>query len=175
MNLNEALTYIHSNAWRGSVPGLSRTFELLRRMGNPQKKLRFIHIAGTNGKGSTAAMLESIFRAAGYRTGLYTSPYITRFHERMQVNGLPISDDELCAITACIQPFADSMEDVPTEFELITCIAMEYFARSGCEIVVLEAGMGGALDSTNVIDCPECAVICTIGLDHTEYLGRTIE
>lgn len=173
MNITEALAYIHSNAWKGSVPGLSRTAELLHRMGDPQKKLRFIHIAGTNGKGSTAAMLESIFRTAGYCTGLYTSPYITRFHERMQVNGCAIADEQLCAITEAVQPLADAMDDCPTEFELITCIAMEYFARSGCDIVLLEAGMGGALDSTNVIDCPECAVICTIGLDHTEYLGST--
>lgn len=175
MTVQEALSYIHSIQWKGSVPGLSRTQELLRRMGNPQKKLKFIHIAGTNGKGSTAAMLSSILREAGCRTGLYTSPYITCFHERMQINGEMISDEELGAITEFVRPHAEAMEDHPTEFELITAIAFEFFARRCCEIVVLEVGMGGALDSTNVIDPPEVSVICNIGLDHTDYLGNTLE
>ena len=174
MTPDQALVYIHSVVWQGSRPGLSRTTELLQRMGNPQNKLRFIHVAGTNGKGSTCAMLESILRHAGFRTGLYTSPYISRFHERMQVNGIPISDEMLCAVTEYVQPLADTMQDAPTEFELVTAIAMEFFARSGCEIVLLECGMGGELDSTNVIDTPECAVMCTIGLDHMEYLGSTL-
>ncbi len=175
MNVSEALEYIHSVCWKGSIPGLGRTQELLQKMGNPEKKLRFIHVAGTNGKGSTAAMLASILRQAGYTTGLYTSPYIIRFHERMQVNGEMISDKELCDITAYIRPLADAMTESPTEFELVTCIAMEYFVRHGCQIVVMEVGMGGALDSTNVIDPPEAAVICNIGLDHTEVLGDTLE
>lgn len=175
MNVNEALKYIHSVSWMGSVPGLSRTQALLRRMGNPEKKLKYIHIAGTNGKGSTAAMLASVLRRAGYRTGLYTSPYILRFNERMQVDGAEISDEELAEITEYIQPLADSLEDHPTEFELVTCIAMEYFARHACDIVVLEVGMGGELDSTNVIDAPEAAVIVNIGLDHMQVLGDTVE
>ncbi len=174
MNLDDALSYIHSVAWQGSKPGLSRTRELLQKMGNPQKKLRFVHVAGTNGKGSTCAMLESILRHAGYRTGLYTSPYISRFHERMQVEGVPIFDEMLCAVTDFVQPIADAMIDPPTEFELVTAIAMEFFARSGCDIVLLECGMGGELDSTNVIDTPECAVMCTIGLDHMDFLGNTL-
>ena len=174
MTLDAALSYIHSVAWQGSKPGLSRTRELLQKMGDPQKKLRFIHVAGTNGKGSTCAMLESILRNAGYRTGLYTSPYISHFHERMQVEGRPISDELLCAVTEFVQPFADAMTDSPTEFELVTAIAMEFFARSGCDIVLLECGMGGELDSTNIIDTPECAVMCTIGLDHMEFLGSTL-
>ena len=175
MNLAEALEYIHSVNWRGSVPGLSRTRELLSKMGDPQNKLRFVHVAGTNGKGSTCAMLSAILRKAGYRTGLYTSPYINRFHERMQVNGEPITDDELCHITEFVRPFADSMDDVPTEFELVTCIGFEFFARRKCDIVVLECGMGGEFDSTNVIEVPECAVLCTIGMDHMQYLGSTHE
>lgn len=175
MTVQEALTYIHSYFWKGSIPGLSRTQALLKLLGNPEKKLRFIHVAGTNGKGSTAAMLASILRCAGYRTGLYTSPYINRFHERMQVDGEEISDEDLCEITAYVKPFAETMEDHPTEFELVSCIAFEYFARKGCEIVVLEVGMGGELDSTNVIDPPEAAVITNIGLDHTEELGDTLE
>lgn len=175
MNVQEALTYIHSVSWKGSVPGLSRTQELLHRLGDPQNKLKFIHIAGTNGKGSTAAMLASVLQAAGYRTGLYTSPYITCFNERMQVDGRMIDDDELAQITQELRPHAEAMEDHPTEFELVTAIAMVYFARHACDIVVLEVGLGGALDSTNVISQPEVAVICNIGLDHTEVLGDTLE
>lgn len=175
MNVQEALTYIHSVSWKGSVPGLSRTQELLRRLGDPQNKLKFVLIAGTNGKGSTAAMLASVLQAAGYRTGLYTSPYITCFNERMQVDGRMIDDDELAQITQELRPHAEAMEDHPTEFELVTAIAMVYFARHACDIVVLEVGLGGALDSTNVISQPEVAVICNIGLDHTEVLGDTLE
>lgn len=175
MTATEAIEYIHSVCWKGSIPGLGRTQELLRRMGNPEKKLKFVHIAGTNGKGSTAAMTASILRKAGYRTGLYTSPFIYRFHERMQVNGVEISDEDLAAVTEFVKPLADTMPESPTEFELVCCIAFEYFARQNCDIVVLEVGMGGAMDSTNVIDVPEVAVITNIGLDHTEYLGDTVE
>ena len=175
MNAAQAIEYIHSVCWKGAIPGLKRTETLLKKMGNPEKKLKFVHIAGTNGKGSTAAMTASILRKAGYRTGLYTSPYIYRFHERMQVDGVEISDALLAEITEYVKPLADSMEESPTEFELVSCIAFEYFYRSGCDIVVLEVGMGGALDSTNVIQTPEVAGITNIGLDHTEYLGDTIE
>lgn len=175
MTVQEALSYIHSVSWKGSIPGLGRTQELLRRIGDPHKKLKFIHIAGTNGKGSTAAMLSSILRQAGYRTGLYTSPFLFRFNERMNVDGLDISDEELAQITEFVKHHAEAMTDHPTEFELVTVIAMEYFFRHRCDIVCLEVGMGGAMDSTNVIDAPEAAVICNIGLDHTEVLGDTPE
>ena len=175
MTPEEALTYIHSVCWKGSIPGLGRTQELLQKMGNPQNQLQFVHIAGTNGKGSTAAMTASILRKAGYRTGLYTSPYIFRFHERMQVDGQCISDDELAEITEFVKPLAESMEDHPTEFELVTCIAMEYFKRHHCDVVSLEVGMGGELDSTNVIQSPLVAVLTNIGLDHTDFLGDTLE
>ena len=175
MNVNEAIEYIHSVCWKGSIPGLGRTQKLLEKMGNPEKDLKFIHIAGTNGKGSTAAMTASILRKAGYRTGLYTSPFIYRFHERMQVNGEEISDEELAAVTEYVKPLAQSMEESPTEFELVCCIAFEYFKRQNCDIVVLEVGMGGAFDATNVIETPEVAVITNIGLDHTEVLGDTVE
>lgn len=175
MNAEQAIAYIHSVCWKGSIPGLGRTQELLEKMGNPEKKLKFVHIAGTNGKGSTAAMTASILRKAGYRTGLYTSPYIYRFHERIQVDGVEISDEDLTEITEYVKPLADSMAQSPTEFELVCCIAFEYFYRKKCEIVVLEVGMGGAWDATNVIEVPEVAVITNIGLDHTEYLGDTVE
>ena len=175
MTANEAIEYIHSVCWKGSIPGLGRTQTLLAKMGNPEKDLKFVHIAGTNGKGSTAAMTASILRKAGYRTGLYTSPFIYRFHERMQVDGVEISDEDLAAVTEYVKPLAQSMEESPTESELVCCIAFEYFKRMKCDIVVLEVGMGGALDSTNVIETPEVAVITNIGLDHTEVLGDTVE
>ena len=174
MNYNEALAYIHSVCWKGSIPGLERTTELLQRIGNPEKELKFVHIAGTNGKGSTAAMLASILEAAGLTVGLYTSPFINRFNERMQVNHLPIGDEELADLTAFIQPHADAMADAPTEFELITALALEYFRRKRCDIVILEVGMGGALDSTNIISTPEAAVITAMGFDHTKELGSTM-
>ena len=175
MNAEQAIAYIHSVCWKGSIPGLGRTQELLEKMENPEKKLKFVHIAGTNGKGSTAAMTASILSKAGYRTGLYTSPYIYRFHERIQVDGVEISDEDLTEITEYVKPLADSMAQSPTEFELVCCIAFEYFYRKKCDIVVLEVGMGGAWDATNVIEVPEVAVITNIGLDHTEYLGDTVE
>lgn len=169
------MRFIHEKVWQGSKPGLSRTRELLEKMGEPQKTLRFVHVAGTNGKGSVSAMLASIFCAAGLRAGLYTSPYIADFCERMQVDGLPISYDELSVITEFCAPLALSMDDRPTEFELVTAIAMEFFKRHGCDIVVLETGLGGRLDSTNVIEAPLCSVLMNIGLDHTKELGDTVE
>ena len=174
MNAEQAIAYIHSVCWKGSIPGLARTQELLEKMGNPEKKLKFVHIAGTNGKGSTAAMTASILNKAGYRTGLYTSPYIYRFHERIQVDGVEISDEDLTEITEYVKPLADSMAQSPTEFELVCCIAFEYFYRKKCDIVVLEVGMGGELDSTNIIDVPEAAVIMAMGLDHVKELGPTM-
>ena len=175
MNVSEAIAYIESVSWKGSIPGLERVVELLRRMGNPERQLKYVHIAGTNGKGSTAAMTASILRKAGYRTGLYTSPHIYRFHERIRVNGVDISDEDLAQITDYVRPLAQGMEDHPTEFELVFCIAIEYFKRVGCDIVVLEVGMGGAMDATNAIGVPEVAVITNIGLDHTGFLGDTLE
>ena len=175
MNLDQALAYIHSVSWKGSVPGLSRIDQLLELMGHPERRLRFVHVAGTNGKGSTCAMLASIFQAAGYNTGLYTSPYLVKFGERIQVNGEMISDEELCEITEYVKPLADSIEDHPTEFETVTAIGFEYFARKKCDIVICEVGMGGEFDATNVILPPELSVICNIGLDHTEVLGDTLE
>ena len=174
MDYTQALAYIHHVTWRGSRLGLERTRELLEKLGNPHKSLKFVHIAGTNGKGSTLAMLASIFQCAGYTTGSYTSPFIDRFNERMQVNGQPIADDELAALTSYVKPFADGMADHPTEFELVTAIAMLYFRANACDIVMLEVGMGGELDSTNAIDTPELALITNIGLDHTRELGPTI-
>jgi len=174
MGIKETLEYIHNVKWQGRKPGLERTIELLAALGNPEKSLKFVHIAGTNGKGSTAACIAAVLQKAGYKTGLYTSPYILRFNERMQVDGVQISDEELEVFTNEIKPFADKMKDAPTEFELITALAMKYFLYKNVDIVVLEVGMGGALDSTNVIDTPEVAVITSIGFDHVVELGPTI-
>ncbi len=174
MTYQETLSYIHSVQWEWHKPGLSRTQDLLRALGSPEQALKFVHVAGTNGKGSTSAMVASCLRCAGYKVGLYTSPYIQRFNERMQVNGVQIADDTLVELVAKIRPIAEQMEDTPTEFELITAIAMLYFQQQGCDIVVLEVGLGGALDSTNVIPCPEVAVITALGLDHTAQLGNTL-
>ena len=171
----QAIAYIHSFSWLGSKPGLSRTQALLHAMGDPQLELNFIHIVGTNGKGSTAAMLASVLTRAGYCTGLYTSPYIHHFEERMMVDGEEISAEELAEITAWVGDLAERMEEHPTEFELVTCIALEFYRRRGCQIVVLEAGMGGRLDSTNAIPAPCAVVITNIGLDHTQQLGDTVE
>ena len=174
MTYQEALTYIHSISWRGSKPGLERISGMMEQLGNVQEDLKFIHIAGTNGKGSVSAMLSSVLTAAGYRTGLFISPYIMRFNERMQVNGMPISDEELAEIIAEVQPVAESMAERPTEFEIITAAAFLWFARQKCDIVVLETGLGGRLDATNLISKNVCAVITNLGMDHTEYLGNTL-
>lgn len=175
MNYKETLDYINSITWLGSKPGLDRIKELLTSLGNPQDNLKFIHIGGTNGKGSTAAMLSSILGEAGYKVGLFTSPYINFFNERMQINNIPISNDELAEIATYVRPYSDEMLDSATEFELNTAIAMEYFNRNKCDIVVLEVGMGGELDSTNIINTPELTIFTSIGLDHINELGGTIE
>ena len=171
MTGQETADLIHQRAWVGQKPGLDRIRRLLGRLGNPQEKLKFVHIAGSNGKGSTAAMLASVLSAAGLKTGLYTSPHLWRFNERFQVDGAPISGEDLAEITAQV---LEAAED-ETEFELMTAIGMVYFLKAECDIVVLETGLGGRLDSTNVIPAPEVAVITHIGLEHTEILGDTLD
>ena len=175
MTYNEALEYIHSINWTFTKPGLERIGELCEKLGNPQNELKFVHVAGTNGKGSFCTMLDSILRAAGYKTGLFTSPYIKEFGERIRYCGENIAHGELSEITEYIKPIADAMTDKPTEFELITAIGLEYFRRKKCDIVILEAGMGGRLDSTNIIESSVLSVITGIALDHTAYLGDTVE
>ncbi len=175
MNCAESIEYIHSINWCFCKPGLERISELCGLLGDPQKDLRFIHVAGTNGKGSFCSILDSVLRSAGYKTGLFTSPYIRYFNERICYNGAPIGDDELAEITSYVRPFADSMKDKPTEFELITAIGFEYFKRKGCDVVILETGMGGRFDSTNIISPPLLSVITGISLDHTAFLGDSIE
>lgn len=174
----DPIAYINTPRWQASRLGLDRIRELLERLGRPQDRLKFVHVAGTNGKGSICAYLASILNAAGHRTGMFTSPYIERFEERIRVDGVMISPDELRDVTLAVREHAEAMAeetgDHSTEFELMTAVALEHFARCGCDIVVLEVGLGGRLDSTNVIDAPEACVIARIGLDHTALLGNTL-
>ena len=178
MNEFDPIAYINEPRWQQSRYGLERTQELLERLGRPQDRLKFVHVAGTNGKGSTCAFIESVLREAGYKTGLFTSPYIITFEERIRVNGENISLGDLRDVTMDVREHAEAMAaetgEHPTEFELMTAVAFEYFARSGCDIVVAEVGLGGRLDSTNIIENPEACVIVRIGLDHTELLGDTM-
>ena len=174
MNYDKTIDFLHSTPWMGKKLGLSQIRELLSMMDDPQDKLKFIHVAGTNGKGSTCEMLASILEAAGYKTGFFISPYINRFNERIQVNHKPIGDDELVEIIGQIKIFMDRMEVPPSEFEVITAAAFKYFCEQNCDYVVLEVGMGGRLDATNIIKTPLAAVIATISLDHTKHLGNTI-
>lgn len=174
----DPIAYINTPRWQASRLGLGRITRLLELMGRPQDKLRFVHVAGTNGKGSTCAFLESVLRHAGYKTGLFTSPYIEVFEERIRVGGKSIAHSDLTEVTLFVKKWAEVVEaetgDHPTEFELMTAVALEHFVRSGCDIVVLEVGLGGRLDSTNVISAPEVCVITRIGLDHTSLLGNTL-
>ena len=173
MTGQEAVELIHQEAWTGRTPGLTRITELLQRLGDPHKSLKFVHITGTNGKGSTAAMVASVLAQAGLKTGLYTSPHLWRFHERFQVNGQPIPDQDLGRIGERVIKAGREMEDTATEFDLMTALGMLYFQEAGCDLVVLEVGLGGRLDATNVIPSPEVAVITNIGLEHTQELGNT--
>lgn len=174
MDRKNAIGYIGSVSWRVSKLGLERMEALMEAMGNPQQQLRFVHVAGTNGKGSTCSLLSSALTQAGYCTGLYTSPFVGCFNERMQVNGKNITDDELTALTDEVRLFADAMEDHPTEFEIVTALAFLFFLRKKCDIVVLEVGLGGRLDATNIIQPPLLSVITSIGLDHVAELGNSL-
>ena len=175
----DPVAYINQPRWQKVSLGLDRTRLLLGLIGNPQDQLRFVHVAGTNGKGSTCSFIASILQAAGYRTGLFTSPYLITFEERIRVNGANIPAHDLRDATLVVRQAALQIQrqlgEHPTEFELMTAVALLHFARSACQIVVLEVGLGGRLDSTNVIQAPEVCVICRIGLDHTALLGSTVE
>ncbi len=177
MTYTEALQYISSLARFGSKPGLARIQKLMALLGNPQQQLAFVHVAGTNGKGSTTAMIASVLRKAGYKTGLYISPYVIDFRERIQVDGQMISREALAALMTRIAPLATQMEeegDSPTEFEVLTAAALCYYRETGCDIVAFEVGLGGRCDSTNIIPPPLCAVITAIDFDHTQVLGHTL-
>ena len=178
MNYNEALEYIHSLGKFGSKPGLERIEKMLDLMGNPQKQLEFIHIAGTNGKGSTGLYIAESIRQYGLKAGFYTSPFVTEFNERIRINSQNISNDDLVRYTEYTLKLADEVfsDDYPiTEFEFITALSFKYFADKKCDIVVLEVGLGGRLDATNVIERPKASVIVKVDLDHTAILGNTKE
>lgn len=178
MNYQETLDYIHSRTKYGSRLGLHRMERILELMGNPQKNLKFIHVAGTNGKGSTTAMTTEILKTQGYKTGMYISPYIIDFRERMQINGQMIPKEQLAAALTAIMPYLVIMEgeDTPiTEFELVTVLAIQWFCMEHCDFVVFEVGLGGRFDATNVIDAPLVAVIGKIAYDHVAILGDTIK
>lgn len=178
MTREEAMKFIQDSRKFGSRLGLERIEKLCELLGNPQDELKFVHIAGTNGKGSTSVFINNILIDAGYKTGLYTSPYIYDFNERIQINNQNITDEELTEIMSEISEKVDIMitegDEYPTEFELITAAAFLYFKRKNCDIVVLEVGLGGIYDATNIIKSNELSVITSIDLDHTEYLGNTI-
>ena len=173
--IDDALSLIRSVNSAFCNPGLERTRELTERLGSPEKNLRFIHVAGTNGKGSTSSMLASVLRRSGFRVGLYTSPYIYKFNERIRVGEELISDEDIIRLAKLVAPIAESMEDKPTEFEIITAIAFKYFEEQSCDVVVLEVGLGGRFDATNIIGAPLVSVITGISLDHTAFLGDTVE
>ena len=177
MNSTQAIEYIHSRLKFGINPGMERITALCAALGNPQDSLRFVHIAGTNGKGSTSTMIASALTAAGYKTGLFTSPYVIDFRERIQVDGGMISPDDLAKTVEQVKSACELIEKdgiVPTEFETITAAAFLYFKNVHCDVVVLEVGLGGLLDSTNLIKTPLVSVITSISMDHTAVLGDTI-
>ncbi|MDO5602038.1 MAG: folylpolyglutamate synthase/dihydrofolate synthase family protein [Oscillospiraceae bacterium] len=181
MTYTEALEYIHARPRFAHEPGLAVMRGLMRRLGDPQKRLKCIHIAGTNGKGSTAAYLASILQRAGFKTGRTVSPYVLDFRERFEINAEMIAADTLAALAEEVKAEADSMEawgeGAPGEFEVVTAIAFLWFAQEGCDVVVLEAGLGGRYDATNIIEAENTLVSCIlrIGLDHRDVLGDTIE
>jgi len=171
MTYSAAIKYIHSLERFGIMPGLERVRLLCEALGNPQERLQFIHVAGTNGKGSACTMMAEVLRAAGRRVGLYTSPYVIDFRERMQVNGEMIPREDVARLT-------QKLRKIPveaTEFEFITAMAFAWFAGQSCDVVVLEVGLGGRYDATNIIRQPMCSVIMKIAMDHTQVLGDTIE
>ncbi len=177
MNYDSALEYIHSFLKFGSKPGMERIEALLDSLGNPQKNLRIVHVAGTNGKGSVSTMLSQIFVASGKKTGLFTSPFIVDFCERIQINNEMIPHEKLASLTEKIKPIVEKLNQegiYPTEFELITAMAFQHYFEENCDIVVLEVGLGGLLDSTNVIENPLASVITSISFDHTDILGNTL-
>ena len=177
MTYEEAEKYVHSLSRFSSYPGLTRMSRLLEKLGNPQKKLKFIHVAGTNGKGSVTVLCANILQRAGYRTGLYISPYVTEFRERFQINGQMIEQEDFARLLEIVISYAEEMKmqgDGINEFELNTVLAFLYFAEQKCDIVCLEVGLGGRCDSTNVIDTALVSVITAISLDHTKVLGDTV-
>lgn len=178
MTYAEATAKIDSRLLFGIKPGLKNITTLMHELGDPQDTLKFVHVAGTNGKGTACTLTASVLRESGYKVGFYTSPYVLDFRERFQINGQMISEEELAEEVERIWPSIEKMDardEYITEFECITALAFDWFARKACDIVVLEVGLGGITDATNVIKTPEAAAIMSISLDHTAILGDTLE
>ncbi len=176
MTYSEAIHYLYSLRWFGAKLGLDNPRRLAVLAGHPEERLRFVHVAGTNGKGSTCAMLESMYRAAGYRVGLFTSPHLVAFRERIQVNRRLIPKADLARRVQRMQSLLGhfAAESHPTFFEVVTVLALGYFADEGCDVVIWETGMGGRLDATNIVT-PLASVITNVQLDHQQWLGETVE
>ena len=175
MDYRQAVEFVESSSIVRERYGLEKLQRALHLLGDPHHHTEFVHIAGTNGKGSTAAMTASVLQTAGYRTGLYTSPHLMRYNERMHIDGVPISDEDFVEAASQVQRVCEQLGGVPIVFEVLTLMALWYFAQQHCDIVVLEVGIGGLLDSTNVIPSPKVAIITQLGMDHTETLGNTLE
>ena len=177
MNYSEALEFIETASWKGIMLGLERMELVMDLLGNPQNECKYIHVAGTNGKGSTSAMLSSILTKAGFKTGLYTSPHLVKYNERFKINGEDMSDEDFCEAAEAVKKVTEPLRDqfIPSVFERITAMAFYWFAKEKCDIVILEVGMGGRLDATNIIKKPELSIICNLDLEHTAELGNTIE
>jgi dihydrofolate synthase/folylpolyglutamate synthase len=175
MSYDEAIKFLYGLQQFGANLGLERAFKLAELAGRPQDKLKFIHVAGTNGKGSTCAMLESIYRHAGYKTGLFTSPHLISFAERIQINRQLIPEPEVARLVAVMRDLLQQLPqgDHPTFFEVVTILALIWFAEKKCDIVIWETGLGGRLDATNIVT-PLASVITNIALDHEKWLGHTI-
>ncbi|NYE57274.1 bifunctional folylpolyglutamate synthase/dihydrofolate synthase [Carboxydothermus ferrireducens] len=178
MNYNEALEFLSNLTKFGINLGLGRISELLKRLGNPQEKVKVVHIGGTNGKGSVCSLTASVLAEAGYKTGLFTSPHLSRYTERYKINGKEISPERVSKLVMEIRPLLLTMVkegfEHPTEFEVSTAMAFKYFAEEEVDFVVLEVGLGGLIDSTNVVSRPEVVAITNVGMDHMDYLGNTI-
>lgn len=174
MNYDEVVEYIHSMSWKKIHLNPDRVFELARMMGNPEKGMKFVHIGGTNGKGSVSSLLTAILRAAGYKVGTYTSPDLKRLNERIQIDGLPIPDADFARITEKMRGIIEGMADKPSTFEALTMMGFEYFREQRCDVVVLEVGLGGDLDATNIIREPLVSVITGVDYDHMHILGDNL-
>src|SRR5688572_16731256 len=176
MTYADAIQFLYDLQMFGSRFGLENTRRLAELAGNPHQQLRFIHVAGTNGKGSTCAMLESIYRMAGLRVGLFTSPHLVSFAERIQVNRQVIPEPEIVRLVSEMRPLLKQFptDALPTFFEVVTVMALRYFAEQNCELVIWETGLGGRLDATNIVT-PLASVITNIDFDHQQWLGDTLE
>lgn len=177
-NSKAAIEKIHKFERFGMILGLERMNSLLKLLGNPQDDLKIIHVAGTNGKGSICRYIYSVLQAGGYRTGIYTSPFLEVFNERIELDGKYISNEDLAVYTdrvlKCVETMTQRGEQSPTEFEVVTAIAFLYFKEKGCDYAIMEVGLGGSGDSTNVCKAPLISVIASISYDHTDRLGNTL-